>query len=219
MLYLSFFFISPFSTLNCSWCRSFPCSWANSFVKYMSAFELCFSFTVASSRPLLSPPGFLEGFLTNLPFHPQQPRDKNPGAPLCAAWLLCLACWCSWRNSVFFAKDTKIGGWQKCALRSPGQVTAHSSAYAKEQSELTSVKPSTQGSKQHGLTSVGCWALNIPCKVGFVTSGLNTDLTLIILCLMHLPIFPHCSCSEIRERSVWQRLRIIAGAVFLFGLK
>lgn len=44
---------------------------------------------------------------------------------------------------MIFAKDTKIRGWQNRVLKSPAQVTAHSSASAKEQSELISVKPST----------------------------------------------------------------------------
>lgn len=43
---------------------------------------------------------------------------------------------------MIFAKGTKIRGWQNWALKSPAQVTARSSASAKEQSELTRVKPS-----------------------------------------------------------------------------
>lgn len=51
----------------------------------------------------------------------------------------------------------KLGGGRNGALNSHGQVTAHSSACAKEQSELKPVENLPhQGNKQHGLTGTGC---------------------------------------------------------------
>lgn len=101
-------FFTSFS-LNGGWCSSFPCSLKNSLVRYMSAFELCFSFLVTNSSVLLSPSGFLEGFSTNLPPHPLQPRDKNPRAPLHAARLLCFSLILLEKCCDFFAEVIKMG--------------------------------------------------------------------------------------------------------------